>query len=133
MKVLVIEDSYMIRERMRDLLKSIACVELVGEPDKKEEVERSICILQPDVVILGTSSVMDSLDMLLRIKMQPLSIKVIVMTNKIHSQYRKKCMDSGADYFLDKTRDIELLSSLLSGLAEGTPHPEPGLRQHEYE
>jgi DNA-binding NarL/FixJ family response regulator len=133
MKVLVIEDSSVIRERMCDMLRRISCVELVGKPDNEEETVRSICTMTPDVVILGSSSVRDSLDMLRRIKMQPIPIKVIVMTNKIYSQYRKKCMDSGADYFLDKTRDIELLSSLLYCLADGTPHQEPGLREHEFE
>lgn len=126
MKVFVIEDSSVIRERLRDMLKSIAYVELVGETECEAEVVRSIHAIQPDLVILGLSSARVSLETLRRIKMLPLSIRVIVMTNKVYSLYRKKCMESGADYFLDKSRDIEVLSDLLSGLADETA-PEIGL------
>jgi len=45
---------------------------------------------------------------------------VIVLTNDVYPQYRKKCMDAGADYFLDKSRDIAELGNLLLRLADGT-------------
>ncbi len=110
----------MIRERLRDLLNSIPSVELVGEADNEAEVMQSIGAIRPDVVILGYSSARDNLGVLRRIRMLPMPITVIVMTNRVYSLYRKKCMDSGADHFLDKSRDIEALSSLLSSLADAT-------------
>lgn len=120
MRVFVVEDSAAIRERLRGLLASIPNVELVGEVDNEAEAVRSICTLLPDVVILDFSLASgNGLGVLRRIRMQPLSIRVIVLTNEVYPQYRKKCMDAGADYFLDKSRDIEALGNLLARLADG--------------
>ncbi len=120
MKVFITEDSPVIRERLSEMLNSIPCVELAGEADNKARAVRSICAVQPDVVILGLSSAKGNLDVLRRIRMETMSVRVIVMTNKVYSLYRKKCMDLGADYFLDKSRDIEVLSDLLCSLADAT-------------
>ena len=117
MRVFITEDSPVIRERLREMLDSIPCVELAGESDNEAGAMRGICTIQPDVVILGFSSARDNLEVLRLIRKEPLSVRVIVMTNKVHSLYRKKCMDSGADHFLDKSRDIAVLNNLLSGLA----------------
>lgn len=115
------EDSAAIRERLRDMLERIPHVELAGEADNENDAMRDICRIQPDAVILDFSSASgNSLSLMHRIKLQSLSIRVIVLTNNAYPQYRKKCMESGADYFLDKSRDIGVLSDLLSGLAEET-------------
>jgi DNA-binding NarL/FixJ family response regulator len=120
MKVFITENSPVIRERLTEMLDNIPYVELAGAADSDDRAVRSICEIRPDVVILGFSSARDNLDVLRRIRMQPLSVRVIVMTNRVHSLYRKKCMDLGADYFLDKSRDIGVLSNLLSSLADET-------------
>ena len=127
MRVFIVEDSAAIRERLRDMLESIPHVELAGEADNENDAMRDICRIQPDAVILDFSSASgNSLSLMHRIKLQSLSIRVIVLTNNAYPQYRKKCMESGADYFMDKSRDIEVLSDLVSSLAEEAG-PEPGL------
>jgi DNA-binding NarL/FixJ family response regulator len=126
MKVFITENSPVIRDRLSEMLDSIPYVELAGEADNEARAVRSICAIKPAVVILGFSSARDNLEVLRQIRMQSLSVRVIVMTNKVHSLYRKKCMDSGADYFLDKSRDIGVLSDLLSSLADET-EPDIGL------
>jgi len=115
-----------IRERLTEMLNSIPYVELAGEADNEARAVLSIYAIRPEVVILGFSSARENLDVLRRIRMQSLPVRVIVMTNRVHSLYRKKCMDSGADYFLDKSRDIGVLNDLLSSLAEET-EPDIGL------
>lgn len=121
MRVFVVENSAVIRERLRDMLNSIPDIKLVGEVDNETEAVRCICTLLPDVVILDFSLASgNGLGVLRRIRMQPISIRVIVLTNDAYPQYRKKCMDAGADYFLDKSRDIEALGNLLDKLADGS-------------
>jgi DNA-binding NarL/FixJ family response regulator len=117
MKVFITEDSPEIRKRLREMLNNIPNVELAGEADNEAEVVRSISTIQPDVVILSFSSARDNLDALRQIRMQSMFIWVIVITNNVHSLYRKLCIDLGTDYFLDKSRDIGVLSDLLSSLA----------------
>lgn len=102
------------------MLENIPGVELVGEVDSEAEAVHCICSLQPDVVILDFMLASgNGLGVLRQIRIQPLSIRVIVLTNDVYPQYRKKCMDAGADFFLDKSRDIEALGNLLSRLTEG--------------
>jgi DNA-binding NarL/FixJ family response regulator len=126
MRIFIAEDSPVIRERLREMLKSIPYVELAGEADNEIESVHSIGTIKPDVAILGFSSARENLEVLRSIRMQPLSVRVIVVTNKVHSLYRKKCMNAGADHFLDKSRDIGVLNELLSNLAEET-EPDIGL------
>ena len=57
------------------------------------------------------------MEVLRRIRLQPLSTRVIVLTNYSQPQYQKKCLELGADYFLDKTKDISVLEELLTQLA----------------
>lgn len=121
MRVFVAEGSAAIRERLRGMLERIPGVALVGEVDNEAEAARDICALHPDVVILDFSLASgNGLGLLRRIRMQRLPIWLIVLTNEVYPPYRKKCMDAGADYFLDKSRDTEMLCNLLSRLADET-------------
>jgi len=121
MRVFVVEDSAVIRVRLREMLGNIPGIELAGEVDNEADAMQIIRTLQPDVVILDFTLTSGSgLGVLRRIRMQPLPIRVIVLTNDVYPQYRKKCMDAGADYFLDKSRDIAELGNLLLRLADGT-------------
>lgn len=118
MKIFIVDDSAAIRERLRDALESIPNVEFTGEADNENEALEKISRNPPDVVILDfTSAKGNSLSLMQRIKLQSLESRVIVLTNNIYPQYRKKCMEEGADYFMDKSRDIDELLRLLSELA----------------
>ena len=118
MKVFIVDDSAAIRERLRDMLERIPNVEFTGEADNENEALQKISRFRPDVVILDFSSAKgNSLSLMYRIKLQSLETRVIVLTNNVYPQYRKKCMEEGADYFMDKSRDIDELARLLSELA----------------
>ena len=127
MKVFLVEDSLMIRERLRSMIASIPSIELVGEAGNEIDAVRGICRSCPDVVVLDlTLEKGNGMEVLRRAKEQALPGLVIVLTNYSYPQYLKKCMALGADYFLDKSREIEKLSELLVSLASGQ-HP-----HHEY-
>lgn len=118
MKVFLVEDSQVVRERLRDMIAGIAGIELVAEVDNEDEAMQGICAVLPDVVILDLTLVGGSgMEVLRRIRLQPLSMLVIVLTNYSQPQYRKKCLNLGADYFLDKTKDISVLEELLNQLS----------------
>lgn len=127
MKTFIVEDSLMIRERLRSMMASIPNIELVGETDNEIDAVQGIGRVCPDVVILDLVLANGSgMEVLRRIKGQPPASKVIVLTNHGYPQYQKKCMELGADYFMDKSREIETLSDLLVSLADGQP------QHHQY-
>ena len=119
MRVLIVEDSVVLRDRFREMLEKISGVERVDDADNEADAMQSISNMQPDVVILDFSTANgNSQNMIRWIRLQPLAIRVIVLTNSAYPQYRKKCMDLGVDYFMDKSRDIDVLGSLLIKLAD---------------
>jgi DNA-binding NarL/FixJ family response regulator len=124
MRIFIIEDSTEVRERLRDMLQRISHVELVGEAENENEAVRSIRNVQPDVVIVDFSlAIRNNQNVIRRIKMQSLATRVIVLSNNVYQQYRKKCIDLGADFFMDKSRDIGDLGSLLIELDDGKSTP----------
>jgi len=44
---------------------------------------------------------------------------VVVLTNYAFSLYRHRCLQAGADFFLDKAREYERLPQVLEAMAEG--------------
>ena len=133
MRILIVEHSAVIRERLRDMLQKIPNIELAGEADNVGDAVLNIRKIRPDVVILDyVSDRGNNLSLMYWIKLQSLDTRVIVLTNNVYSQYRKNCMEAGADYFMDKSRDIDELGRLLSTLAAASAI-EPGTIQDEQE
>ena len=109
---------------MSDMLQSISGIELVGEADNENDAVRSIRNVQPDVVIVDFSlAIRNNQNVIRRIKMQSPATRVIVLSNNVYPQYRRKCMDLGADFFMDKSRDIGDLGRLLIELDEQRSAP----------
>ncbi len=123
MKVFLVEDSPDIRERLHALILAIPRVDLVAEADNQEDAVRGIFGSQPDVVILDMRLASGTgLEVLRQVKAKQAVTKLIVLTNFGYPQYRKRCMELGADYFLDKTTEIGALGGLLADLADRVDH-----------
>ena len=83
--------------------------------------------LKPDVVILDIhlpgSSGIEVLEAIKKDKPAPI---VIMFTNYPYPQYRKRCMDLGADFFFDKSTEHEKLTEVFKRLLYDNPqNPEP--------
>lgn len=121
MKVFLVEDSPEICERLRNMADGIPCIKLVGSVDNEADAVRDIGVIQPDLVILDLNLAGGSgMGVLRQIKSRGFSGVVMVLTNFAYPQYRKKCLALGADYFLDKSQEIEILNALLVRLANGS-------------
>jgi DNA-binding NarL/FixJ family response regulator len=117
MKVFIADDSQVLRERLEEMLSELPGVEIMGYAQDVPGALTSIKTLQPDVVILdirmpGGSGV----DVLQDIKKDKKTPMVIVLTNYPYPQYRKKCMDLGADFFFDKSTEFEKVTAVFKEL-----------------
>ena len=65
-----------------------------------------------DIRMPGGSGI-DVLDGMKRDRVTP---TVIVLTNYDYPQYRKKCLQSGASFFFDKSAEFEKVAQVLRGL-----------------
>ncbi len=118
MKVLVADDSARLRERLVELLSGIPEIELVIQADNVKEALTAVRSLEPDLVVLDIQMPGGrGIDVLQEIKLLNSSTVVIVFTNQTDSQYQKKCLDLGADYFLSKLRDRQRVIMIAKELA----------------
>ena len=119
MKVLIVDDSSLIRERLRDLLTELPGIEIIGEAQDKPEAIDSVQKLNPDVVILDICMPNgNGIDVLQDIKKNGPSRQVIVLTNYTNPYYQQKCTTAGADFFFDKATDFEKITEVLKQMLE---------------
>ena len=116
-RVFLVEDSTIIRERLLQLLEGLDGVEVVGDADNAVDAIAGIMAAGPDVVVLDIKLKNGSgIDVLKRVKQSLPSVTVIMLTNYATSEYRRRCLEAGAEYFLDKTNEFENLRGILHRL-----------------
>jgi DNA-binding NarL/FixJ family response regulator len=119
MKVFIADDSKVVVERLTDLLRDVPGVELVGRAGDVSEAVRCIRRLSPDAVILdlkmpgGTG-----LDVLRTIRPDHPDLQVVICTNFSYPQYREECLQTGANFFLDKSTEFDKIPAILRELIE---------------
>jgi DNA-binding NarL/FixJ family response regulator len=119
MKILLVEDSRILRERLRNMIAVIPNADLVAEADNEGDALLHLEKHRPDVAVLDIRLKTGSgLTVLEHIKAVYPETIIIVLTNYGQVEYRSKCIGLGAHYFFDKTRDIEAFDKLLLDLSQ---------------
>jgi DNA-binding NarL/FixJ family response regulator len=117
--VFIVDDSQALRERLVSMFAEIEGVEVLGQARNVAEALEGVRALRPGVVILDIQMPGGSgIDVLREIKQAADPPVVLMLTNHAFPQYRRKCMELGADYFLDKTRDFHRLPEIFRQLSE---------------
>jgi len=111
-RVLLVEDSRVLAERMRETLATLDDVEVVASVTDESAAVAAVRDNQVDVIVLdlqlreGTGfGVMERLG-----KSRPL---VIVFTNYMLPEYQRLANALGVEYFLNKSRDYERLPEII--------------------
>ena len=118
MKVFIADDSREIRNRIITMLSDIETIDMIGQAENVEDAINSIRKINPDVVILDIRMPGGSgIDVLENIDKRNRVPVVIMLTNYPYPQYRKKCMDAGADFFFDKSGEFEKVIEVVSGIS----------------
>ena len=108
MKVLIADDSQIIRKSLKRVLLSLNDSLQIREAKDIKETLESIQEFNPGLIILDIR-IPDGnwIDALKIIKKMKPTQKVMMFTNYTNSLYQQKCKASGADYFFDKSDDFE--------------------------
>jgi DNA-binding NarL/FixJ family response regulator len=115
--VFIADDSPLIRDRLTAMLGELRGVEVVGQAGTLRGAVQRVRLLQPTVVILdirvaGSSS----LDALVAIKQLTPSPIVIVLTNYAYPAYRTRYLEAGADFFFDKSTEMDKVLAVFDQL-----------------
>lgn len=117
MKVLIADDSTLLRDRLKGLLKNFDSVYVVAEAENGAEALQLIRETDPDVAILDIRMPeINGIEVLKKIRETGSRPKIIILTNYPYKQYRERCLAEGADYFFDKNLDIEELTEIIASL-----------------
>jgi DNA-binding NarL/FixJ family response regulator len=117
MKLLIADDSSMMRERIRNQVKGIDNVTIVGEAGNGARAMEMIKEFEPDLIILDLHMPeMGGMEVLKKVKASRIKTKVCILTNYSYPQYKTRCLALGADYFLSKTDDFEQTSFVIAKL-----------------
>lgn len=115
MRVYVVDDSPLVRERLVSLLSEVDGVDVVGSAASAEEGIAGITAHEPDVAILDIRMPAGSgISVLEKIRAREKPPTIIMLTNYPYPQYRRKCMEAGADYFFDKSSEFHKVPGVLA-------------------
>jgi two-component system, NarL family, response regulator DevR len=118
LRVLLVDDSTILRERVASMITELAPdVEVIRLAWGGAVVPAAVRALRPDVVVLD-HHVPDGngMDVVRDIKRNIPAPVVIVFTNDCYPQYRQRCLESGAEFFFDKSNEYGKLRETIEHL-----------------
>lgn len=119
MKVLIADDSKIIRDRITKLLSGYKEIEAIDETKNVRETIRKIRSSYPNVLILDVKmpdgNGIEVLNSIAHDKFPPI---VIVVTNYPFPEYEKEYMLAGADFFFDKSSEFRLMQKVIENLVD---------------
>jgi two-component system, OmpR family, response regulator len=125
-RVLLIEDSAVLSRRLVDLLSDPGCIAVTAQATTQSEAMAHLKGASFDVLVVDIElaegngvAVVRNARQLYPPEAQPL---IVVLSNYASDFVRDHCFAAGADYFLDKMRDISQLKPIV---ASGQPKWSP--------
>lgn len=117
LRVLLVEDSPRIAAMLRDMLESDGGVRVVEVVSDEQSAIRQAQLAEIDVMILDLQLAKGTgFGVLSQLRdKRPVTV---VLTNYALPEYRRRALALGAEYFLDKSKDLEKLQSIMTDLRE---------------
>jgi len=116
-KVFLVEDAPLLRERLAALIAAIAGASVVGQASGAQEALRGILAARPDAVVLDIHLAEgNGFDVLRGLRAAQFEPSVFVLTNYPTEAYRQTAVRLGARGFFDKSHDVDQLRQELGKL-----------------
>ena len=110
LKIVIAEDSAALSEMLERTLSVIDGFSVIGKATDGVEAVRLVEEMTPHVLVLDiTMPRMDGIEALKEIRKRDDATTIIMYTADASPFLRKICYEAGANYFLDKSRIIELI------------------------
>lgn len=128
LRILLVEDSPLLRTRLLSMLSQHDAMEVAGYAAAESEAIEKLGVIPFDALVVDVELRPGSgIEIIRRVRAanshsrDQQRVPIIVLTNYDLPAVRERCMHAGADYFLDKMRDIHELVPLLLRLAPQAP------------
>jgi DNA-binding NarL/FixJ family response regulator len=119
LRVLLVEDSKVLTERLTEAIRQIPQVELIGTADTEAAAVASAKRDSVDVIILDLHLKQGTgFGVMRALATAHLKPRIIVLTNYDLPEYKNAAIALGATHFLDKARDYGRLPEVLHDIRE---------------
>lgn len=117
MKVILADDSDLIRERLTEMLNMYKHAEIVGSHANGTDALASLRKLKPDLAILDLKMPgLSGIEVVNEIRKEDKHVKIVILTFYSTDYYRNIAIKSGADFFFNKVDDFEEVSMVVAGM-----------------
>jgi len=126
LKVYLVEDSPVLRDRVIESLEDAGDSRVVGFADTEDDAVKGIVASTPDAVVLDIQLRQgNGLNVLRRVRNLELGVRplVIVLTNYDIPEFRVRALTAGTDFFFDKTTELHRVAEVLGAFGNNSPSP----------
>jgi DNA-binding NarL/FixJ family response regulator len=121
MKILIADDSPVIRNSLRKLISTFNGSSTIFESGSVQDTIKKIAEVKPDILILDIMMPGgNGFDVMSCVRESENKITVIVLTNFATEPNRKKSIEEKVDYFLDKSTEFLKIVDICNGLKLST-------------
>ncbi|HNS11641.1 MAG TPA: response regulator [Bacteroidia bacterium] len=121
-KVMVVEDSNLIVQRLYSILSEIHFIKSIAHAKNGEEAFTLMKLINPELVLLDIKMPgINGIEVLKRIKTTHKDSRVVMLTNYPTMQYKELCLGLGADHFLDKSTELDRIGDIITSLQGKIP------------
>jgi len=125
-RILVVEDSPLIRRRLLDALARLDDFDVLGSAESAREAVDAISRLHPGIVITDIRlKEGNGIDVVRHMRAHPYDPRprIYVLTNYAYPEYKRECALIGADDFFDKSTEYDRLLATLRDVVDGSDAP----------
>lgn len=119
-RVFVVENSELIRQRIIENVAAMNGLDVVGFAESADEAVESINRLRPDIVVTDIQLKEGSgIDVVRQLRARPYAPRprIFVLTNYAFPEYKRQCSVAGADEFFDKSSEYDRFLLLMQHAA----------------
>jgi DNA-binding NarL/FixJ family response regulator len=125
LKVLLVEDSILMRAHVASSLRAIKGVAAVRQATDVPSGLQLLESLKPEVLILDVELPgQTGMDLLKIARRKDAAVVIIMLTNHDHPKLREKCAELGANFFFNKTTEFDRIAEVCRDLAQSRIPPE---------
>jgi DNA-binding NarL/FixJ family response regulator len=125
-RVFLVDDSSLIRDRLRAMFAGLSGVEAAGEASGADDAIAAILEQRPEVVLLDVNLAQGSgFDVLRAVRDAAPEIDIYMLSSYAAYPYRELAARLGARDYFDKAREFESVREVLAGRAGPSDSREP--------
>ena len=116
-KVLIVDDSSIVVERLSEIIAEMPCAAPVLISNSFNEAVALIKVEVPDVILLDIQLPgKNGIELLSFVKSNYPQVKIIIVTNRVSAYYKNMCREMGANSFIDKSTEFEMIPEVIETL-----------------